>query len=72
MSTTVSIRLPADLAKQLEDVARETERSKAFHIQKALETYMEDYVDLQIALDRLHDRTDVVISSKDMRKTLGI
>lgn len=72
MSTTVSIRLPSDLARQLEDVARETERSKAFHIQKALEAYMENYVDLQIALDRLHDRTDTVISSKEMREKLGI
>jgi len=72
MSTTLSIRLPDDLAHHLEDISKETERSKAFHVQKALETYMEDYADLQVALDRLHNQTDIIISSKDMRKNLGI
>ena len=72
MSTTLSVRLPDDLAHHLEDIAKETERSKAFHVQKALESYMEDYADLQVALDRLHDRTDLIVSSKDMRRSLGI
>ena len=72
MSQTLSVRLSDELAHLLENIAKETERSKAFHIQKALEIYMEDYADLQIALDRLHNRTDPIISSKDMRKRLGI
>ena len=72
MSIALSVRLPDDLVRKLEDIANETERSRAFHIQKALEAYMEDYADLQIALDRLHDQTDHVVSSKDMRKRLGV
>lgn len=72
MSTSMSIRLPDDLARQLDEIAKETERSKAFHIQKALEAYMEEYADLQVALDRLHDQTDPIVSSKEMRKSLGI
>ncbi len=72
MSTSVTVRLPDNLAHQLNDIAKETERSKAFHIQKALETYMEDHADLQVALDRLHDQTDPTVSSKEMRKSLGI
>ena len=72
MSTAVSIRLPDELAKQLDGIAKETERPRSYIIQKALESYIEDYADLQIALDRLHDRTDPVISSKELKKSLGL
>ncbi len=72
MSRVLSIRLPDELAHLLENIAKETERSKAFHVQKALKAYMEDYSDLQIALDRLHNWTDPIISSKDMRKRIGV
>ena len=64
MSTPVSIRLSDELAKQLDGIAKETERPRSYIIQKALESYIEDYADLQIALDRLHDKTDPIISSK--------
>ncbi len=72
MSTPISIRIPDVLAKQLNSVSRETERPRSFIIQKALETYMEDYADLQIALDRLHDKTDPIIHSKELKKSLGL
>ena len=72
MTTPVSVRLPADLAKRLDGVARETERPRSYIVQKALESYLEDYADLQIALDRLHDKADKVVSGKDLRKSLGL
>ncbi len=72
MSTTVSVRLPDEIAKKLDGVAKETERPKSYIIEKAVESYLEDYADLQIALDRLHDKTDRVLSGKEMRKALGL
>jgi RHH-type rel operon transcriptional repressor/antitoxin RelB len=72
VSTAVSVRLPKNLSDQLDSISKETERSRSFIIQKALESYIEDYADLQIALDRLHDKGDEIVSSKDMRKSLGI
>jgi RHH-type rel operon transcriptional repressor/antitoxin RelB len=72
MSTAISIRLPDELAKQLDSVAEETERPRSYIIQKALEAYMEDMADLQIALDRLHDKTDAVVTGKELRKSLGL
>jgi RHH-type rel operon transcriptional repressor/antitoxin RelB len=72
MNTAISVRLPKALADQLNNIAKETERPRSFIIQKALESYMEDYADLQVALDRLHDKTDLVISAKDLRKSLGL
>jgi RHH-type rel operon transcriptional repressor/antitoxin RelB len=72
MSTAISVRLPKTLADRLDGIAKETERPRSFIIQKALESYMEDYADLQVALDRLHDKTDPVISGKELRKSLGL
>jgi RHH-type rel operon transcriptional repressor/antitoxin RelB len=72
MSTPISLRLPDKLARELDNVSRETERSKSFHIQKAVEQYLADRADLQIALDRLNDTIDPVISMEDMRKQLGL
>ena len=72
MNTAISVRLPKTLADRLDSIAKETERSRSFIIQKALESYMEDYADLQVALDRLHDKTDPIISGKELRKSLGL
>ena len=72
MNTAVSVRLPKVLAEQLDSIAKETERPRSYIIQKALESYIENYADLQVALDRLHDKTDPVISGQDLRKSLGL
>jgi len=71
-STTISLRLPDHLADQLEDIARETERSKSFHIQKAIELYLQERADLQIAMDRLHDSSDFVVDGQEMREKLDL
>jgi RHH-type rel operon transcriptional repressor/antitoxin RelB len=72
MSTAISVRLPKNLATQLDSIAKENERPRSFIIQKALESYIEDFADLQIALDRLHDKGDEAVSAKEMRKSLGL
>jgi len=72
MSTSVSVRLTKDLVQKLDEIAKETERSRAFHIQKALEAYFEELADFQIALDRLHDVTDPLISLDEMREALEV
>jgi RHH-type rel operon transcriptional repressor/antitoxin RelB len=72
MNTAISVRIPKELADQVDGIAKETERSRSFIIQKALESYIEDYADLQVALDRLRDKTDAIVTGKEMRKTLGL
>jgi RHH-type rel operon transcriptional repressor/antitoxin RelB len=72
MSIAVSIRLPDALTKELDHIADETERPRSFHIQRALESYIEDFADVQIALDRLRDQKDPVVSSREMRKARGL
>ncbi|KQC15224.1 MAG: DNA-binding protein [Desulfuromonas sp. SDB] len=72
MSKSLSVRIPDKLAKKLDSVAKESERSKSFLIQKALESFLEEQADLQIALDRLHDTTDEIIYLEDMKEELEI
>jgi RHH-type rel operon transcriptional repressor/antitoxin RelB len=64
----MSVRIPDPLAKELDQVAKSTERSRSYHVQKALEFYLEEQADLQISLDRLRDVKDPVVSLKDMKK----
>ncbi|MEE9162269.1 MAG: ribbon-helix-helix domain-containing protein [Candidatus Neomarinimicrobiota bacterium] len=72
MSTTVTVRLRDEIARLLDEIARETERSRSFHVQKAVMAYLEDFADAQVALDRLRDKDDTVISGQEMRQVLGL
>jgi len=72
MNTAISVRLPKELAEQLDSIAKETERPRSFIILKALESYIEEFADLQVALDRLHDKSDPIVSGKELRKSLGL
>ncbi|MBM4272184.1 MAG: ribbon-helix-helix protein, CopG family [Deltaproteobacteria bacterium] len=72
MSSTISVRLPDDLTKILDEISKETERPRSFHIQKALEAYINEFADLRIALDRLRDTKDPVVSGSELRKSLGL
>ena len=72
MSIAISVRLPDIIANKLARIAIETERTRSFVVQKAVETYLDDFADLQVALDRLRDNSDPVVSSNDMRNSLGL
>lgn len=68
MSNSVSVRLPDRIARALERLSKLTDRPKTYFIEKALESYLAEYADCQIALDRLRDKDDRVISSAELRK----
>ena len=72
MSASISVRLPDDLAKGLEDLSKTIDRPRTYIIKKAIEAYLEEYSDYLISLERLNDKDDHVVSSIEMRKLLGI
>ena len=72
MNTSLSVRISEPLARELDEVAKSTERSRSFHIQQALKSYLKEQADLQISLDRLQDSTDPVVSMEDMKKSLDV
>jgi RHH-type rel operon transcriptional repressor/antitoxin RelB len=71
MSSSVSVRLTDSTARALEDLSKATDRPKTYFIEKALESYLGEYADYQIALDRLRDKDDPIVSSADLRKRIG-
>ena len=71
MPVPISLGLPEATAKALDELAKATERSRTYLIRKALEAYMAEYADYQVALDRLRDKDDPVISAAELRKRLG-
>jgi predicted DNA-binding protein len=71
MTKAISLRLPEDIHEQLEEIAVDTDRSKSYLIRKAIERYLDEYADYRIALERLHDKDDEIISSKELRKRLA-
>lgn len=71
MAQCVSVRLPDHVAKALDELAEETKRSRPYLIVKALETYLEEYADCLIALERLRDEDDAFISSAELQERLA-
>jgi RHH-type rel operon transcriptional repressor/antitoxin RelB len=71
MSSSVSVRLSDATAKALEELAKATERPKTYFIEKALESYLAEQADYQVALDRLRDKDDLIVSSADLRKRIA-
>ena len=71
MSSPISIRLADKTAKALDELSRATDRTKTYFIEKALESYLAEHADYRVALDRLMDKDDPIISSSEMRKRIG-
>jgi len=71
MTVPVSLRLPEDTAKALDEVARATERPRTYVILKALEKYLAEFADYEVALDRLRDKDDPVITAAELRRRVG-
>jgi len=72
MSKIITVRLPEEVSEKLDDLSLEIRRNKSFIIKSALEHYLDEYVDYQIALDRLKDKDDKIITSEDLRKEFEI
>ena len=71
MSVPFSVRLPDKDAKALEVLAGATDRSKSYLVQKAVESYLAEHADYAVALERLHDKDDAILSGAELRKRLS-
>jgi RHH-type rel operon transcriptional repressor/antitoxin RelB len=71
----VSIRLPDDLDRRLEFLARQTGRTKTFYILKALVERIDDLEDYYLAadvLEHIREGKENSYSSAEVRKDLGL
>jgi predicted DNA-binding protein len=72
MTVLKAYRLEKKLVDRLGVLARETRRTEKFFVEAALERYLDEYADAQIAKDRFSDPVVKVVSSKEMRERLGV
>ena len=68
----LSMRLEDKLDRKLQRLSKDTERPKSFFIRKALELYLDEYADYQIALARRADKDDETMTLAQARKALGL
>ena len=71
MRTSVSTRLPDDVAKSLEDLAATIDISRPMRLERPSRDTAAKYADYLIALERLNDKDDAVLSDAEMRELFG-
>jgi predicted DNA-binding protein len=69
---TQSVRLPDPLAERLEALAKTTRRSKSSFIVEALEIYLEEREDLEVALERFRDPGAEWVDHGEVRRELDL
>ena len=66
----ITAQVPDELVEALDAAAEDLKRSRADIIRHALERYLEDYDDLDVALERLRDPADPVLDWNEVRQEL--
>lgn len=69
---TQSVRLPEALAQRLTRVAEATRRSKSSFIVEALEYYLDEREDLDVALARFRDPATEWVDHEEVRRELDL
>ena len=67
-----TVRISDGTARRLERLARATKRSKTSFIVEALERYLEECEDLELALSRFRDPDAEWVDHGDVRRELGV
>ena len=70
MKKNISISLDEEQIKKIEEICRVSERTKSWLVTKALDNYLEDLEDLEIALERSMTDEKEYITEEQLRKRL--
>ena len=72
MNVLKAFRLEESLVAKLARLAQGTHRTEKFYVEEALKQYFTEYEDCQIAKDRFNDPKSKVLTSRELRKRLGV
>ena len=67
-----SVRIPEELARRLDSLARSTRRSKSSHIVEALELYLDEREDLETALARIREPQAEYVDHTEVKRVLDL
>lgn len=65
LTKTISARLPLKMISSIEEVAAERKRKRGDIVRDALEIYLDNWADYHIAMERLKDAQDEILSEKE-------
>ncbi|MCL5772864.1 MAG: ribbon-helix-helix domain-containing protein [Firmicutes bacterium] len=66
----LTVRLPKELERKLEKIARITKRSKSFFVKEALEHQLEDLEDFYASLERMSKPGGKYYTTKEVKEKL--
>lgn len=66
----ITARVPDEVASALDRAARSLHRSRADVVRQAIESYLEDFDDLSVAIERLRDPADEIVNWEEARRVL--
>ena len=72
VSTFIKFHIRKDLQIKLDELAQTLCQPRSYIIKKVIEEYLEEYTDYLIAVERLNDKDDKIISGKQLRDKLGL
>jgi RHH-type transcriptional regulator, rel operon repressor / antitoxin RelB len=70
MMSQITARLPDELVASLDNAAAELRRTRAEVVRQAIEYYLEDFEDLNLALQALRDPADAVLDWETVKNEL--
>lgn len=70
MSNQLNIK--KKLSEKIYKLSKVSGKNPSYHVNKALENYFEEIDDLAEASKRHKDKRDLILSPKELRKSLGI
>jgi RHH-type rel operon transcriptional repressor/antitoxin RelB len=68
----ISIRLPDDLSRRLNELAKKTRRTKTSFIREMVEEKLADYEEAYTALERLNDKNARYLTTEELERKLGL
>ncbi len=72
MKIKQEIKVKSRLINRIYKLSKETKTDASYHFNKALEEYIEEQNDLKEALSRLDNKSDLIISPIQIRKSIGL
>lgn len=70
--TTLSVRLPENIYKRLNKLAKKTKRTKTSFIREMIEESIEDYEQGYVALERLNEKNAKYLTTEETEQELGL
>ncbi len=70
MKKNISFSLDEELIKKINEISRVSERTKSWLVKNAIENYLEEIEDVEIAHQRSLDSEDSFISEQELKNSL--